>query len=144
MKRNKLTISKGGRSSTSAIITGVIAASLISVLLTALAANLILNGQLGEKSAAAVSFTIRAISQLGGALIGALLLKRNYLKMVGFITAGYLLVLTGTGIVFFDGSFKNFLLALELRLRKRQLQRVYIDVLCNNCYLFFDKCSTCK
>lgn len=112
MKRNKLTISKAGRSHTSVIITGVIIASLISVLLTALVTNFILNGHLREKNTTAIIFVIRTISLLIGALIGASLLKQNYLKIVGLITAGYLIIMIGTGIVFFDESFKNFLLGV--------------------------------
>lgn len=112
MKRNKLKISKAGRSHTSAIVTGVVIASALSLLLTALIANLILNGQLSEKITTAAIFVVRAISLLVGALIGGFVLKQNYLKLVGFITVGYFVVLTGTSIVFYDGSFKNFLLGV--------------------------------
>lgn len=112
MKRNELKKSKTGRSHTSAIVTGVVIASVLSLLLTALIANLILNGHLGEEIATVAIFVIRVISVLVGALIGGLILKKNYLKLVGFITAGYCVVLIGTGIVFYDGSFKNFLLGV--------------------------------
>lgn len=110
MKRNKLKISKAGRSHTSAIVAGAIIALLLSVLLTALLANFILNGRLSEKVTAVGIFLIRTISVLAGALIGASLLKQNYLKLVGFITAVYLVALIGTGIVFFEGGFQNVLL----------------------------------
>ena len=112
MKRNKLKISKAGRAQTSAIVTGVVIELVLSFLLTALMGNLILNGHFGENIAQASIFLIRTISVLVGALIGGLLLRHNYLKLVGFITAGYFAVLTGTGIVFYDGSFKNFLLGV--------------------------------
>lgn len=112
MERNKLKISKAGRAQTSAIVTGVVIALVLSLLLTALIVNLILNGQLSEKITPAAIFVVRAISLLVGALIGGFILKQNYLKLVGFITAGYFAVLTGTGIVFYDGSFKNFLLGV--------------------------------
>ena len=109
MKRNKLKVSKTSRSNISAIVIGVLIASVISILLTVLVANLVLNGHLEENSTAAVIFIIRAISLLIGALIGASLLKQNYLKLVGFITAGYLILLTGTGIVFYSGNLKSFI-----------------------------------
>ena len=107
---DKLKVSKTGTSHTTAIVTGGVIALLISVFLTALAANFILNGHFSEKSAVAVIFVIRTISLLVGALIGASLLKQNYLKVVAIIAAEYLIALVGMGIVFFDGSFKNFLL----------------------------------
>jgi len=112
MKRNKLKVSKVGRSHTAAIITGVVIALVLSFLLTALMGNLILNGHFGENIAQASIFVIRAVSVLVGALIGGLLLKQHYLKLVGFITAGYFVVLIGIGIVFYDGSFKSFLLGV--------------------------------
>lgn len=109
MKRNKLKVSKAGRSHTAAVITGVVIALVLSFLLTALMGNLILNGHSGENIAHASIFLIRTISVLVGALIGGLVLRHNYLKLVGFITAGYFVVLIGIGIVFYDGSFKSFL-----------------------------------
>lgn len=109
MKRNKLKVSKAGRSHTAAVITGVVIALVLSFLLTALMGNLILNGHSGENIAQASIFLIRTISVLVGALIGGLVLRHNYLKLVGFITAGYFVVLIGIGIVFYDGSFKSFL-----------------------------------
>lgn len=112
MKRNKLNVSKAGRSHTTSIITGVVIALVLSFLLTALIGDLILKGHLGENIASASIFVIRAVSVLVGALIGGLLLKQNYLKLVGFITAGYFIVLIGIGIVFYDGSFKSFLLGI--------------------------------
>ena len=108
MKRNKLKISKAGRSHTAAIITGVVIALALSFLLTAMMGNLILKGHFGENIARASIFVIRTISVLVGALIGGLLLRHNYLKLVSFITAGYFVVLIGLGIVFYDGSFKSF------------------------------------
>ena len=108
MKRNKLKISKAGTSITSAIVTGIMIASLVSILLTVLVTNNILNGQLGEKIATATIFVIRSVSVLIGALVGGTLMKKNYLKLIGFTAIGYLIVLTGMGIVFFSGSLKNF------------------------------------
>lgn len=112
MKRNKLKMPKAGISSTAAIVIGVVIAALASVILIALMSNLILNGHLGEQIATVIIFAIRSVSLLIGALIGGLLMKHNYLKLVGLIAAGYLLVLTGIGIVFYSGSLKNFLLGM--------------------------------
>ena len=109
MKKNKLNTSKTGQSLASAVAIGVIVASVLSVLLSALLSNVVLNGRLQETSVSAIVFVIRSISMLLGALIGGAILKKSFLPLVGFTAAGYLLVLLGIGIVFYDGSFKNFL-----------------------------------
>ena len=109
MKRNKLKAPKVGQSLTSSLIVGVIAASLLSVLLTALLSSFVLNGRVSEGSADVIIFLIRAVSLLAGILIAAAIYKQKYLPLVGFTALGYLLALLGTGIVFFDGSFKQFL-----------------------------------
>lgn len=112
MKRSKLKISKTDRSHTSAIITSTIIALLLSVLLTALMGNIMLSGHLSEKTVTAGVFLTRSISVLVGVLIGASMLKQHYLKLVSIISAVYFVTLIGTGIVFFDGSFQNFLLGV--------------------------------
>ena len=81
MKRNKLKLTKGSLSHTAAVVIGVAVATLVSILLTAWGTNLILNGYPTEKCGAAIIFVIRAVSVLIGALIGALLLNQNYLKL---------------------------------------------------------------
>ena len=108
MKRNKLKISKGGISQSAAIVCGIITALLLSVILSVLIVNLVLQGSMRENIISGVVFVIRTISVLSGALICGILLKRDYLKLTGIIAVGYLIILIGMGIVFFDGSFKNF------------------------------------
>ncbi|MBR5022191.1 MAG: hypothetical protein IKY18_03190 [Oscillospiraceae bacterium] len=112
MKRNKLRISKDGRSKSTAIIIGITVALLLSVLLTVAVSNLVLKGNLSEKLASGVIFVLRAISVLAGTLIGGSILKRDYLILIGIIASVYLIMLIGIGIVFFNGSFKNFLLGV--------------------------------
>ena len=112
MKRNKPKSSRTGGSLISAIITGVITASLLSVLLTALLANFVLHEHLGEESAGVAAFVIRAASLFVGAFVGARVLKKDYLKLIGIIMAGYLLMLIGTGVVLYDESFKHFISGL--------------------------------
>lgn len=109
MKRNKLNAPKIGQSLASAVTVGVIVALLLGLLLTALLTNLTLNGGLREEGAGIFIFAVRFISVLVGALIAGVILKEKYLPLVGFTALGYLLVLLGIGIVFFDGSFKHFL-----------------------------------
>lgn len=109
MKRNKLQSSVTGRSLTSGIVVGIVAASLLSVLLTALLTNIVLSNNLRENSIDAIVFLIRAISLLVGVLFGAMVSKKKHLQLVGFAALGYLLMLIGTGIVFYDGNFKHFL-----------------------------------
>lgn len=109
MKRNKLQSSKAGRSLTGVIMAGVIIATLLSLLLSALMSSFVLSGRLQEGSVRAVSFIIRLISVFAGALIGGVLSKEKYLLQVGLTALGYMLVLIGTGIVIYNGSFRHFL-----------------------------------
>ena len=109
MKRNKPKRPTVNKTITSAAITGVVASIVISLLLLILEGYLTLNGLLSEGSAKVCVFAIRTASLLVGTLIAAAILKGAYLKLVGIVAAGYLLTLITIGIVFFDGSLKNFL-----------------------------------
>lgn len=109
MKRNKSKRPTVNKTITSAAITGVVVSIVISLLLLILEGYLTLNGHLSEGSVKVCVFAIRTASLLVGTLIAAAILKCAYLKLVGIVAAGYLLTLITIGIVFFDGSFKNFL-----------------------------------
>lgn len=105
---NKHKAPKAAKSLTSAIIVSVIAATILSVALSALLASLILNGSLSEKAVGTAILAVRSVSLLAGALVGGAMLKQKILPQVGFTALGYLLVLLGIGIVFYDGSFNEF------------------------------------
>jgi len=109
MKRNRHITAKAGQSLTTVIVVGILVASLLSILLTALVTNLVLNGSFGENSVAPIIFVIRTISLFIGALIGGALSKHKILLQVSLTALGYMIVLLGIGIVFYDGSFKHFL-----------------------------------
>ena len=87
---------------------GVLIAVVVSILLTGLYGILMLNGQVGESPSMAAVFLIRMVSVAIGGYIAGALTKAHFLPVVGIVTAGYLVLLAGTGIVAFDGSFKNF------------------------------------
>lgn len=87
---------------------GVLIAVVVSILLTGLYGILMLNGQVEESPSMAAVFLIRMVSVAIGGCIAGTLTKAHFLPVVGIVTAGYLVLLAGTGIVAFDGSFKNF------------------------------------
>ena len=92
-----------------AIIIGIIAALIISVLLSAGVTSLIINGTISESAAVPYIFMIRTVAAGIGCLIGVILIKGKYLLIAGMIALGYLAVLVGMGIILFDGSFDNCL-----------------------------------
>ena len=87
---------------------GIVAAVVISVLLTALYGALMMNGSVGETPSTVAIFLIRAVSVTVGCFLATILTKEYFLPVIGITAAGYLIVLLGTGIAVFDGSFKNF------------------------------------
>ncbi len=87
---------------------GVATAVVISILLTALYGVLMINGSVGEAPSTVVIFLIRTVSAAVGGFVAAVLTKGYFLPVVGITIAGYLILLLGTGIIAFDGSFKNF------------------------------------
>lgn len=109
MKRNKVNTSKAGRSLASVASVGVLIALVISMLLSALVSTLVLNGSLQGDSMRVSVFVIRTISLLLGALISGVILKKNFLPLVGIVAGGYLLALIGIGIAFYNGDFLHFL-----------------------------------
>jgi len=89
-------------------IIGIAAATLVSIVLTLLAANLVLNGKVGESGNGWIVFLTRILSVVLGGLIGTSLSKEKMLPTISVIAVGYLLVLLAVGIVFFNGSFHKF------------------------------------
>ena len=87
---------------------GVVGSVVISTLLTALYGVLMMNGSVGETPSATAIFLIRTVSVAAGSFLAAVLTKEYFLPVVGITATGYLVVLLGTGIVAFDGSFQNF------------------------------------
>lgn len=110
MKRNKYRASAFGRSLMFSVIIGILSAMFINLLLTALLTNLILRGYLGNDCVVGMMFLTRAISSFVGTLIAGAILKENYLKLAGLISGGLFFVLTGLGILIYDGNFTNVVL----------------------------------
>ena len=86
---------------------GLLTALVISVALTLGLTSLVQNGTLSENGSLGV-FLIRVIATFIGGLLGAGLADKRFLPVIGTIWAGYLLVLLGTGVILFDGTFHQF------------------------------------
>ena len=87
---------------------GVLAAVVVSAILTVLYGLLMLKGTVNETPSATAIFLIRTVSVAVGSLIAGALTKQYFLPVIGITAAGYLIILLGTGVAAFDGSFKNF------------------------------------
>ena len=94
------------RTTTTAILAGIGVAFAISAILVASLSALIAKNILRENSASLV-FVVRVLAVLTGVLIGTGITKEKHLMTAGIITAGYLAVLLGLGIVLYDVSFKR-------------------------------------
>lgn len=93
-------------------VIGTIIATAISVGLTALLANLVLKGSVEESGTGWYVFGIRLLSVAVGSLVGTGLADEKILPVIGVVSGGYLVALLALGIVFFDGSFRQFGLGL--------------------------------
>ena len=109
MKKNMRVTSSRKITEVPAVVIGVVAATIISVLLTAGLTSLIMNGMVSETAAGPYVFVIGMIASAIGCLIGMILMKGKYLIIAGSAALGYLAVLIGLGIVLYEGSFKNML-----------------------------------
>lgn len=105
MKRNKLAGIAANRSLTMAILVGEGVAVLLTGLLSALLANLVLKGATGEGQSGVWVFVIRAVSVLLGCLAGVWIGKDKYLMIIGIIALGYLALLIALCIILYDGAF---------------------------------------
>lgn len=109
MKKNMHIASSAKVTEAPAIVIGIVAASIISVLLTVGLTSLIMNGTVGESATGPYIFLIRTVATGIGCLVGTMLMKGKYLLIAGAIALGYLAVLVGMGIVLYEGSFNNIL-----------------------------------
>lgn len=96
------------RTITVGVLIGITSAVLGSLLLTAGAASLISRNRLPEESSKWIVPAIRTITVLFGTLIGTGVVKEKCLATMGIIAVGYLILLLGLGIVFYNGSFQHF------------------------------------
>lgn len=92
----------------SAAVIGGVIAIIISIGISMLAANLLLNGRIGETAVGILTFVARLLSVVLGCLIGTNLHKEKCIQTVAVICAVYLIVLIAMGIILFDGSFHQF------------------------------------
>lgn len=108
MKR-KTFITKGkGHSTTSSILIGIGVSLVLSLLLSLLLTSLTVNGSITEDNGNLLVSAVRGLSVLIGSLIGAGIEKGKYIPVIGITSLGYLLVIMGVGILFYDGGFHGF------------------------------------
>ncbi len=110
---SKVTIGKKQLSSSAgAIVLGVGSSMLITLLLTAGLAALIIGGKLQETTSGVVVAVIRTIAVFFGALITTGIKRDKVLQNTGIVTGAYILIILGLGIILYDGSFYSFGLGL--------------------------------
>ena len=96
------------RKTMTGIVIGTTLAAIVSFLLTMGLTSLIMKGSVPENAPNVYVFFIRSISVLLGCLAATVLVKEKNLQTIGIVTAAYLLIMLGCGIIFYDGSFHNF------------------------------------
>ena len=109
MKKHIRTASSEKVTEISAIVIGVLSASIVCFLLTIGLTSIVMNGTVGETTGGLYIFGIRMVAAFVGCVVSTLLMKGKYLLMVGAVSIGYLAVMIATGIVMYDESFKNVL-----------------------------------
>ena len=87
---------------------GIVISFVLSMLLLAGVTSLLVSGGVGESLTGTFVFAIRTIALLVGVLIGTGFIKEKCVFVAGIITLSYLILLTGLGVVLYDGSFKAF------------------------------------
>lgn len=81
---------------------GLLVALVITIFLTTVLTSLVQNKKIDEKEIISV-FLIRFIATLIGGMSGTVSSDKKLLPIIGGISAIYLLILVGVGIVLFDG-----------------------------------------
>ena len=87
---------------------GIVAALIISLLLTTGMTSLVLGGKMNERLLQVFIFAIRSIALFVGVILGTALTREKYIAATGAITVGYMLLLMGLGIAVYDGTFCGF------------------------------------
>lgn len=95
-------------SSTAALGFGIGFTILITLLLSAGLTSLIITGKLHEISLEIFTAIIRAVAVFSGCMITTAIKKEKILQNIGIVTAVYVLVLLGLGIILYDHSFHSF------------------------------------
>ena len=108
MKRLTRTATKGSKTMTNGVIIGTAVATAISFLLSMGLTSLIGKGSVPENGSGVYIFLIRSLSVLLGSLLSTAIIKEKNLQTIGIVTAAYLIILLGIGIVAYNGSFHNF------------------------------------
>ena len=108
MKQKKYAVTGRGHGLGTNLLFGVGASLIVSLLLSLLLTSITINGSITEDHAGKFVFAARAVSVLIGGLVSAGMEKGKYIPVIGMTALGYLLVVMGVGILFFDGGFREF------------------------------------
>lgn len=101
--KNKLKEQSAVRS----VLYGILIAILMLLLGSAIVAALIYKGNVNETSASALASILVFISVLDGGSIAAKLRKKKAAVISAITTAGIVLILVATNIIFFDAKFEG-------------------------------------
>lgn len=99
----KQLVSSGG-----AIAIGIGISVLITLLLTAGLAALIISSKLQESTVGIIVALIRAIAVFLGVMITTKIKQDKILQSTGIVAGLYILIILGLGIMLYDGSFNSF------------------------------------
>lgn len=91
------------RSIITCISVGIITSVVISLILTIPVTSLIQKGKL-DHNGNIITFLIRSISVLAGALAGANMTSKRVIPVIGAVSIGYLSILLIIGLLFLDGT----------------------------------------
>ncbi len=89
------------------ILIGILISVVISLGLAMLLTNLIINERIEENMIKHLTPVIMLISSLLGCIAGGKLAEEKIAIATGITAALYVLILTATGILFFEGGFRN-------------------------------------
>lgn len=112
MKSNIRRVQDRKASSALSVAVGTVVAVGISLAMTCGITSLILRGNMGMNGVSVALFAVRALSVLVGCLVGTGLYKEKMLIVLGAVAGGYLLLITATGVLIFDGSVKHLLIGV--------------------------------
>lgn len=99
----KQLVSSGG-----AIAIGIGFSVLITLLITAGLAALIISSKLQESTVGIIVAIIRAIAVFLGVMITTKIKQDKILQSTGIVAGLYVLIILGLGILLYDGSFNSF------------------------------------
>ena len=107
MKSKNRSLKFSDKSTVYGVIVGAVAAMITGVLIMTGVTSLLIHSRVREHIVGLSIFLIRVIATLVGVMIGTNLTKEKTIVTSGAISAAFLVILTGLGIIFYDESFRD-------------------------------------